>query len=65
MITKCFFEFDYVDMEGIYTKRQEIILLTKKLYPWIKWRGSKVLIRDELYADMKLYSEISEAFFKT
>ena len=59
------FEFNVADMEGIYTKRQVIIPVTKKLYPWFKWRGSKVLIRDELYAGRKLYSEISEAFFKT
>ena len=40
-------------------------LVTNKLYPWFKQRGFKVLIRDELYACSKLYSEISEAFFKT
>ena len=40
-------------------------LVTNKLYPWFKQRGFKVLIRDELYACRKLYSEISKAFFKT
>ena len=39
--------------------------VTKKLYPWLKRRGFKVLIRDELYAGRKLYSEISEALRKT
>ena len=42
-----------------------IIPVNKKLYPWFKWRGFKVLVRNELYAGRKLYSEISEAFFKT
>ena len=40
-------------------------LVTNKLYPCFKQRGFKVLIRDELYACRKLYSEISKAFFKT
>ena len=40
-------------------------IATKKLNPWFKQRGFKVLIRDELYAGRKLYSEIYEAFFKT
>ena len=39
--------------------------VTQKLYPWLKRRGFKVLIRDELYAGRKLYSEISEALRKT
>ena len=39
--------------------------VTKKLYPWLKRRGFKVLIRDELYAGRKLYAEISEALRKT
>ena len=39
--------------------------VTKKLYPWLKRRGFKVLIRDELYAGKKLYTEISEALRKT
>ena len=39
--------------------------VTKKLYPWLKQRGFKVLIRDELYAGKKLYTEISEALRKT
>ena len=39
--------------------------VTKKLYPWLKRRGFNVLIRDELYAGRKLYSEISEALRKT
>ena len=51
------FEFNVEAMEGIHTKRQVIIPVTKKLYPWFKWRGFKVLIRDELYAGRKLYVE--------
>ena len=39
--------------------------VTKELYPWLKRRGFKVLIRDELHAGRKLYSEISEALRKT
>ena len=39
--------------------------VTKILYPWLKQRGFEVLIRDELYAGRKLYSEISEALRKT
>ena len=54
MITE-WFEFNVAAMEGIYTKRQVIIPVTKQLYPWFKWRGFKVLIRDELYAGRKLY----------
>ena len=64
-IITVWFEFNVAAMEGIYTKRQVIIPVTKKLYPWFKWRGFKVLIRNELYACRKLYSGISEAFFKT
>ena len=64
MIT-VWFEFNVAAMESINTKRQVIIPVTKKLYPWFKWRGFKVLIRNELYAGRKLYSGISEAFFKT
>ena len=64
MIT-VWFEFNVAAIEGIYTKRQVIIPVTKKLYPWFKERGFKVLVRDELYAGRKLYSEISKAFFKT
>ena len=55
------FEFNAADMEGIYTERQVIIPVIKKLNPWLKQRGFKFLIRDELYAGRKLYSEI----FKT
>ena len=33
MIT-VWFEFNVAAMEGIYTKRQVIIPVTKKLYPW-------------------------------
>ena len=55
------FEFNVADMEGIYTKRQVIIPVTKKPSLWFKQRGFKVLIRDELYEGRKLYSEI----FKT
>ena len=36
-------EFNVADMVGIYTKRQVIVPVTKKLYPWFKWRGFKVL----------------------
>ena len=39
--------------------------VTKELYPWLKQKGFKVLIRDELHAGRKLYSEISEALRKT
>ena len=39
--------------------------VTKELYPWLKRKGFKVLIRDELHAGRKLYSEISEALRKT
>ena len=39
------FEFNAAAMQGIYTKRPVIIPVTKKLYPWFKWRGLKVLIR--------------------
>ena len=39
--------------------------VTKELYPWLKRRGFKALIRDELHAGRKLYSEISEALRKT
>ena len=55
------FEFNVADMEGIYTNRHVVILATKKLNPWFKQRGFKVLIRDELYVGRKLNSEI----FKT
>ena len=54
------FEFNVADMEGIYTKRQVIIPLTL-----VKMEKVKVLIRDESYACRKLYSEISQDFFKT
>ena len=54
------FEFNVADMEGIYTKRQVIIPLTL-----VKMERVQILIRDELYAGRKLYSEISEAFFRT
>ena len=40
----------------IIKKKQVIIPIT-----WLKWRGFKDLIRDELYAGRKLYFEI----FKT
>ena len=40
MIT-VWFKFNIAAMEGIYTKRQVIIPVTKKLYPWFSGEGSK------------------------
>ena len=51
------FEFNVAAMEDIYTKRQVINPITKKVFPWVKCRGLKVLMRDELYAGRKLYVE--------
>ena len=70
-LEECHIELEY-DIYISYERDHDITanetlhdLVTKKLYPWFKQRGFKVLSRDELYAGRKLYSEISQALRKS
>ena len=70
-LEECLIELEY-DIYISYERDHDISayksmhgFVTKELYPWLKQKGFKVLIRDELHAGRKLYSEISEALRKT